>query len=132
MPFQVNGQSVTTKSSRLLHVAAWAGAFADAAGKAFVAMASSAAASAAPASPKMIAAETANIFTRPLPNTIGREADPILLPQQSCSVNSGVLHGRDHVASLARHLPQPVSDPMIENSGLWLKCYFRRDDCRLG
>jgi hypothetical protein len=65
MPLQVNGQPVTTKSSRLVHVAGSDGAFAVAAGAAFVAMMSSADASvahAAPASPRIIAAETRNFF----------------------------------------------------------------------
>src|SRR5258708_21424510 len=43
MPFQLSGQAVTTKSSRLLHVAACDRAFAAAAGAAFVTMMSSAA-----------------------------------------------------------------------------------------
>jgi hypothetical protein len=65
MPFQVSGQLVTTKSSRLVHVAGCDGAFAVAAGTAFVAMRSSAdafVAYAAPASPKIIDAETQNFF----------------------------------------------------------------------
>src|SRR5258708_30685539 len=67
MPFQVSGQFVTTKSSRLPHVA---GAFVVTAGAAFVTMMSSADASvayAAPASPKIIAAKTANFFILPPP-----------------------------------------------------------------
>src|ERR1700730_6383500 len=43
MPFQVSGQAVATKSSRLLHVAGCDRAFVVAAGGAFVAMMSSAA-----------------------------------------------------------------------------------------
>src|SRR5277367_6630387 len=42
MPFQVNGQFVTTKSSKLVHVGGWDGAFALTAGGAFVATMSSA------------------------------------------------------------------------------------------
>src|SRR5258708_12306785 len=49
MPFQVSGQLVTTKSSRLLHVAGCDGAFVLAAGVAFVVMMSSADASVAQA-----------------------------------------------------------------------------------
>jgi hypothetical protein len=67
MPFQVSGQAVTTKSSRLLHVA---GAFVVAAGTAFVAMMSSAKAAvayAAPASPKIIDAKTPILFIVPPP-----------------------------------------------------------------
>src|SRR5258708_24386994 len=43
MPFQLSGQAVTTKSSRLLHVAGCDRAFVVAAGGAFVTMMSSAA-----------------------------------------------------------------------------------------
>src|SRR3982074_3578171 len=43
MPFQVSGQLVTTKSSRLVQVAGWDGTFVGAGGAAFVAMMSSAA-----------------------------------------------------------------------------------------
>src|SRR5258706_16338743 len=65
MPFQVNGQAVRTKSSRLLHVAGCDRAFVVVAGAAFAAMMSSADASvayAAPASPRMIAVGTPNFF----------------------------------------------------------------------
>src|SRR3981081_2392562 len=65
MPFQVSGQFVTTKSSRLPHVAGGGGAFVVKAGAAFVAMVSSADASAAyatPTSPRNIAVETPNFF----------------------------------------------------------------------
>src|SRR6267378_4826438 len=70
MPFQVSGQLVTTKSSRLVHVAGCDGAFAVAAGAAFVAMMSSADASVAhatPASPKIIDAKTPTFFILPPP-----------------------------------------------------------------
>src|SRR5258708_5498733 len=49
MPFQVSGELVTTKSSRLLHVAGCDGAFVLATGAAFVATTSSADASVAQA-----------------------------------------------------------------------------------
>src|SRR5437879_5279919 len=71
MPFQVNGQFVTTKSSRLPHVAGCGGAFAVTEGAAFAAMMSSADASvahAAPASPSIIAVETPNFFMLPPPD----------------------------------------------------------------
>src|SRR5712675_227272 len=45
MPFQVSGQFVTAKSSRLVHVAGWDGAVVPTAGAAFVVMMSSAEAS---------------------------------------------------------------------------------------
>src|SRR5882757_2221319 len=70
MPFQVNGQAVTTKSSRLLQVAGCSEALVVAAGTAFVAMMSSAktaVAYAAPASPKIIDAKTPTIFIPPPP-----------------------------------------------------------------
>jgi hypothetical protein len=47
MPFQVSGQAVTTKSSKLLHVAGGEGAAVLSAGAAFVAMMSPAEASVA-------------------------------------------------------------------------------------
>jgi hypothetical protein len=65
MPFQVSGHAVTTKSSRLPHVAGCDGTFVVTAGVAFVAMTSSAEASvtyAAPASPRITAVETPNFF----------------------------------------------------------------------
>src|SRR6202043_430175 len=69
MPFQLNGQPVTTKSSRLLHVAGCDRAFVVAAGGAFVAMMSSAAdasdAYGAPASTSINPAETPNFFMLP-------------------------------------------------------------------
>src|SRR6266849_2384946 len=103
MPFQVSGQLVTTKSSRLPHVA---GAFAVAAGAAFVTMMSSADASvayAAPASPKIIDAKTPTFFILPLPSTIGREAVPgPHIPQQLYSVNRCGLRRRDeHKAAVS-------------------------------
>src|SRR5580704_3638661 len=70
MPFQLSGQAVTTKSSRLLHVAGCDRAFVVAAGTAFAAMMSSADASvayAAPASPKIIDAKTPTFFILPPP-----------------------------------------------------------------
>src|ERR1700682_888612 len=70
MPFQVNGQAVTTKSSRLLQVAGCSEALVVAAGTAFVAMMSSAAAPlayTAPASPKIIESKTPTIFIPPPP-----------------------------------------------------------------
>src|ERR1700733_1755274 len=70
MPFQVNGQAVTTKSSRLLQVAGGSEAAVVAAGTAFVAMMSSAAASVAYtalASPKIIDAKTPTLFIPPPP-----------------------------------------------------------------
>jgi len=70
MPFQVNGQAVTTKSSTLLHVAGGSEALVVAAGTAFAAMMSSADASvayAAPASPKIIDAKTPTFFIPPPP-----------------------------------------------------------------
>src|SRR5712671_6461339 len=65
MPFQVSGHAVTTKSSRLPHVAGCDGTFVVTAGVAFVAMTSSAEASvtyAAPASPRITAVKTPNFF----------------------------------------------------------------------
>src|ERR1700726_1495368 len=64
MPFQVNGQAVTTKSSRLLHVAGCDRAFVVAAGCAFVTRSSADAAGAyaAEASPRIIAMGIANLF----------------------------------------------------------------------
>src|ERR1700745_1552595 len=70
MPFQVNGQAVTIKSSRLLQVDGGSEAVVVAAGPAFVAMMSSAEASVAytaPASPKIIDAKTPTIFIPPPP-----------------------------------------------------------------
>jgi hypothetical protein len=68
--YHVNGQLVTTKCSRLPHVAGCGGAFVVTAGAAFVIMMLSADASvayAAPASPRIIAVETLNFFILPLP-----------------------------------------------------------------
>src|ERR1700722_7578146 len=77
MPFQVSGQAVTTKSSRLLHVA---GAIVVAAGTAFVTMMSSADAAvayAAPTSPKIIDAKTPTFFILPPPEyDRSRSAEP--------------------------------------------------------
>src|SRR3981189_229638 len=70
MPFQVNGQAVTTKSSRLLQVAGCSEALVVAAGTALVALMSSAKAAvayAAPASPKIIDVKTPTIFILPPP-----------------------------------------------------------------
>src|ERR1700730_5986462 len=71
MPFQLSGQAVTTKSSRLLHAAGGDATFVVAAGTAFVSMMMSSAdasvAHAAPASPKIIDAKTPTLFMRPPP-----------------------------------------------------------------
>src|ERR1700760_1216254 len=72
MPFQVNGQAVTTKSSRLLQVAGGREAVVAAAGTALVAQTLSADtlsadASVAATSPKIINAKTPTFFILPTP-----------------------------------------------------------------
>src|ERR1700757_178567 len=106
MPFQVNGQAVTTKSSRLLQVAGCSEAVVVAVGTAFVARMSAAAASVAytaPASPKIIDAKTPPFFIPRPPQYDRFRAVPRLhISQQSYSVNYRVPRRSDqHIAAVA-------------------------------
>src|SRR5258708_316256 len=90
MAFQVSGQLVTTKSSRLLHVAGCDGAFVLAAGVAFVVMMSSADASVAQAEHDTSRSRRPGIVVRQAVRAIAppycqlSKYDPFKLPSDPC------------------------------------------------
>src|SRR5260370_2305074 len=107
MPFQVNGQPVTTKPSRLVHVAGCDGAFVVTAGAAFVTVMSSADASvtyAAPASPRITAAETPNFFNMSRARTESR----VLLYAKPCEPS------RPPIVQILLLLLQSLTTPVAE------------------